>query len=110
MTAAAPACPRTKHPQTLSQPSGSPLLAGSPISRFVADGYAVRFGVVYVEYSTLARYYKASALWAANLFGLSDARSAEQVVQGVQVAASQHPPSAEVEEAQAQAAADPGVG
>ncbi|KAK9827612.1 hypothetical protein WJX81_006199 [Elliptochloris bilobata] len=34
-----------------------------------ADGYAKRFGIVYVDYSTQARYVKRSARYLANLFG-----------------------------------------
>ncbi|GAB4821358.1 hypothetical protein N2152v2_008404 [Parachlorella kessleri] len=41
-----------------------------------ADGYSKRFGIIRVDYTTLRRYYKASSLWLANLFGLTTAKSA----------------------------------
>ncbi|GAB4819714.1 hypothetical protein N2152v2_006760 [Parachlorella kessleri] len=44
-----------------------------------AEGYEERFGIVYVDYTTQKRYLKASALWLANLFGLTSARSAAEV-------------------------------
>ncbi|PRW44359.1 E3 ubiquitin- ligase UPL7 [Chlorella sorokiniana] len=43
-----------------------------------ADGYSVRFGIVYVDFNTLKRYYKASSLWLANLFNTTAARSAQE--------------------------------
>ena len=44
-----------------------------------AEGYEERFGIVYVDYATQKRYLKASALWLANLFGLTSAHSAAEV-------------------------------
>jgi beta-glucosidase/6-phospho-beta-glucosidase/beta-galactosidase len=45
-----------------------------------ADGFNKRFGIVHVDYETLARSYKASALWLARLFGVSQARTAQEAV------------------------------
>ncbi|GAB4820729.1 hypothetical protein N2152v2_007775 [Parachlorella kessleri] len=47
------------------------------------DGYSKRFGIVHVDYPTQNRYYKASALWLSNLFGLTTTKDATQTVMGV---------------------------
>jgi hypothetical protein len=36
-----------------------------------AEGYRERFGIVYVNFTTQERFYKASALWLANWFGVA---------------------------------------
>lgn len=47
----------------------------------IADGYSKRFGIVHVDFQTTRCYYKASALWLANIFGTSSARSARQALE-----------------------------
>jgi beta-glucosidase len=41
-----------------------------------ADGYSRRFGIVYVDFSTLRRDLKLSSRWLANAFGLGAAATA----------------------------------
>ena len=41
-----------------------------------ADGYTMRFGIVYVDFSSLARWTKASALWLSRWFGLDGSAAA----------------------------------
>lgn len=43
-----------------------------------ADGYAKRFGIVYVDYTTLQRHVKDSAKWLSNYFAKSRAAASEQ--------------------------------
>jgi beta-glucosidase/6-phospho-beta-glucosidase/beta-galactosidase len=42
-----------------------------------ADGYTKRFGIVYVDFSSLARWTKASALWLSHWFGLDGSTAAK---------------------------------
>ncbi|EFN57961.1 hypothetical protein CHLNCDRAFT_50621 [Chlorella variabilis] len=41
-----------------------------------ADGYSKRFGITYVDFDSLARYYKASAMWLSSWFGMGAVTSA----------------------------------
>lgn len=50
----------------------------------IADGLSKRMGLVHVDFTTLRRYIRASALWLANLFGLSSATSTEEAVTQVE--------------------------
>ena len=47
-----------------------------------ADGYTKRFGIVYVDFSSLARWTKASALWLSRWFGLDGSAAAAPAPSG----------------------------